>query len=110
MQEIHVTFYKALDGEIFDTKEECEEREAVLYRCFENFIMYDGQGMRFAPSTIADFEEAYDNAIVFSIKDTPTWREDLDFMQSYFGFPTGDDFYPGWYYAANFYEGIWERM
>lgn len=112
MREIIITTYEAFDGEIFDNQKDCEDWEGRIESCFHTFSFYNKYGELIRVETVPEFETAYNDCIVMLIHDTPTWREDLEFARSYFGFPCEysftDNFIPGWYY---FDQGMgWERM
>lgn len=98
--------WRAFDGELFESEEECVAYEASLKRSLETFIFYK-DGSPIPCHSPEDLGVAYNLSDVMRIKDVPYWGEDLDFVDSYWGWLIPDA--PG-LYRYNEKDRLWEEI
>lgn len=100
MKEVTMTMYQALDGEVFDSAEECMayEKNCGFYGFPDSFRLYDIDmyELRFLPNLVEYNEKEldemaesiYNRAWYVILLDGPTLSADIDDMHSVFGFFT----------------------
>lgn len=98
--------WRAFDGELFESEEECAAYEARLERSLETFTFYK-DGSPIPCHSLEDLEQAYNLSDVIRIKDVPYWKEDLGFIDSYWGWLIPDA--PG-LYRYNEEDLLWEEI
>lgn len=76
--------WRAFDGELFKSEEECATYEAGLERSLETFVFYK-DGSPIPCHSLEDLGQAYDLSDVIQIKDVPYWKENLEFVYNYWG-------------------------
>lgn len=101
-----VITWVAFDGEEFSSEEECVQYEERLDRALKTFIFYKN-GSPIPCNSLEELEAAYNLSEVIRINDYPYWKEDLDFIDAYWGWLIPDA--PG-LYRYNEDDLVWEEI
>jgi hypothetical protein len=95
--------YESYDGEIFKSKDECEQHEYKMNHLPVNIVWYDKDGNELVPETSEEVEKMYNEVDIMEILNGEHWREDLDFLYQNWGFGERN-MEPGFYK----YTGDWD--
>lgn len=81
-----IIIYRAFDGEKFDSEEECLDYENKIAHIPSSIHFKNIDGEDYVCSTPEEVESAYQGCSYIKIDNTPSWKEDIDFLYSYYGF------------------------
>jgi hypothetical protein len=77
--------YMAYDGILFDDEDACLEYELKRTRIPKSITLWDDKMTYLDATTEEGVDEAWQKAEYVEIADIQSWREDVDWMASYWG-------------------------